>query len=292
MQTINPLCRQASSLGLNLGSRLRRVFTGVILKHVKDDVVRVDNVAVLQQEELMSSWRHDNATRPVTRTSELILLTRQERVVVKRRELTKALSLLRREEQPIPVHVLRHIVNATARNRLKPTSFISSRRDLAKQAVRVVLRPIREDHLSTVVTSQISVDQRTVIVTTVNGSVGHRTPESTPELQRVVALTIDGGLSSLSDPLFLALFGHLALDPVLQRSLITVRPTTATDLLEPKINRSLLIDLVDRVVRQVGAVDLHARCRHVSTVHLVHQVRRKRTLSVEQVPEQLALDLT
>ena len=290
-QAINPLRRQTSSLGVNLRTRLRRIITSVILEHVKNGVVRVDNVAVFQQVVLASTV--DHATSPLTLTIEHVLATRQEGIVVERRELTKTLSLLRREEQPVPVHVLRNVLDPTPSNRPHPAANISGRRDLAEQVVRVVLRPIRERHLSTIVTSQVGVKKRTIIVTTVH-VVGHSgiAAEGTLELQGVVAVTANSCLGSLGNPLVLAFFGHLALDPVLQRSLIPVGPTTTTDLIKPQIVRSLLIDLINRVIRQVGTIDLDTRCRHVRAVHLVHQARSKRALRVEQVPEQVALDLT
>ena len=231
LQTINPLAWQASSLGLNLVAWLCRVLASVVVDHVKDNVVRVDDVAVFQQVRLASTV--DKATCPLALTVEHVLATREEGIVVERRELTKTLSLLRGEEQPIPVHVLRQVLATTAGLVLYPAAVVSCRCNLTVQAVSVVLGTIREDHLSTVVTGQIGVTQGAIVVATVNITVGTTTAKGALELQRVVAIATDGCLGSLSDPLFLAFFGHLALDPVLQRSLIAVGPTTAADLLAP-----------------------------------------------------------
>ena len=290
LQAVNPLDRQASRLGINLVARLCGILTRVVVEHVKDNVVRVDNVAVLQQVVLASAV--DNATSPLALTVEHVLVTRQEGVVVERRELTKPLSLLRREEQPVPVHVLRNVLDATTSNGPLPATDVCSRRNLAKQVISIVLRTVREGHLSTVITRQVGVDERAVVVATVDvvGCPGIST-KGALELQRVVALAVDSGFRGLGNPLVLALFRHLALDPVLQRSLVAVSPTTPADLVEAKILSSLRLDLVNCIVRQVGTVNLHARCRHIGTVQLVHQARSERTLSVVQVPEQVALDL-
>ena len=290
LQTLSPRDRQATRLGISLVTRLGRVLVGVVLEHIKNGVVRVHNVTVLQEVRLTCT--DNKATSPLALTVERVLVTRQEGVVVERRELAKPLSLLGGEEQPIPVHVLRQVIPATARPVLLPATVVSSRSNLTKQAVSVVLRLVWEDHLSTVVTSKVGVDQRAVIITTVNFCTdGHSAAKGALELEVVEAIATDGGFSGLSNPLILAFYSHLALDPVLQRNLVTVGPTTTTDLLETKIVRSLLLDLVDRVVRQVGAVNLHTCCRHIGAIVLVQQVRSERTLPVPQVPEKMTPDL-
>ena len=290
LKPVDPLRRQTTSLGLNLSTRLRRILMRVILKHVKHGVIRVQHVTVLQHVRLIRT--NNQATGPLALTVEHILITRQERVVVERGELTKTLSFFRREEQPIPVDVLRQVIPTTTSLILHPAAIVSSRSNLTKQAVRIVLGAIRENHLRAIITSQISVDQRTIVIATINRSIQHRpAAKRALKLQLVATLAINSGLGSLSNPLFLALFSNLALNPVLQRSLITIRPTTTTDLIKPKVNRSLRLNLIDRVIRQIRAVDLHTGSRNIRTVHLVHQARRKHTLLRPQVPEKITLDL-
>ena len=290
LPTINPLGRKTTSLGINLGARLRRILTRVILEHIEHGVIRVHNVAVFQQVVLASTI--NNAASPLTSSIERVLVTREERVVVERRELAKAFSFFGGEEQPIPVHVLRQVLTTTTRDILHPGTIVRRRCNLTKQAVSIVLGTIREDDLRAVVTGEISVDQRLIVVATVNITIGATTTEGALELQLVVTIAADDSLSSLSDPLVLTLFGHLALDPVLQRSLITVGPATSTNLSYTKIISGLVLNLSNCIVRQVGAINFHARGGNIRTVRQVHQARGKRTLSVVQVPEQPALDRT
>ena len=167
-----------------------------------------------------------------------------------------------------------------------------------------MLRTIRERNLGAVVTRQ-----RVTLGTAGAAITLFILAEGAVELQRVVIVRADRRHDSLSDPAVLAelaghriLLGvrcHLALNPVLQSSLIVAgparirRPTVSPirNLINTDCCRRFVFNLVDCVVRQVGAVDLHPLSGNVSTVKGIHQVPGECALRVVLLPEELTLHL-
>ena len=162
-----------------------------------------------------------------------------------------------------------------------------------------MLGAIREGHRRAVVTVQ------RVAGHTTGTAVTRALAEGAVELQRVVVVGADSGHHSLGDPavlaelagyrILLSIRRHLALNPVLQRGFVVTRPcatSTLADLVNTKGSRCLVFDLVDRVVRQVRAVDLETLCGNVAAIKGVHQVPGERALGVVLLPERLALHLT
>ena len=282
VQILNELRRNTRGLRLHLITRLSRIIAGVMRCDIELDVIRVQRHIVRTHKAGLGLVHLRGPT-----VIRVVPSHRQVTVGVERRRQTSAFSLLRGDKQPIPVDVLRQVFSTTTSRARLPGTVLRGRRNRAKQAIRVVLRPIRERHLRTVITRQIGVDQRTVVIATRLTA----PTEGALKLQGVVAVLANDGLGGLGDPLVLAFFGHLAFDPVLQRSFLITRPPTATDLIDFKVLRSFLVNRFDRVVRQVRAVDLQPLSGHIRLVVGVRQVLHERALGAPQVPEDLALHL-
>ena len=217
---------------------------------------------------------------------------------------TKARNILGRDEQPIPVDVLRHLVAGVAEGALAEGAVVRIRCNGAKQVPCDVLRTIRERNLSAVVTRQ-----RVTLGTTGTTITLLILTEGAVELQRVVVVCAYRRHDSFGDPAVLTelaghrilrgVRGHLALDPVLKSSLIVTgpalsrRPTecTARNLINTDCFRCFVHDLVNRVIRKVGTVDLQTLSSHITAIKSVHQVPGECALGVVLLPEGLALHL-
>ena len=212
---------------------------------------------------------------------------------------TEARNVLGGNEQPVPVDVLRHVVAGVTQRTLAERAVVRVRRNSAKQVPRDVFGAVRERNLGTVVTVQrVAPNTAGATITLLILA------EGAVELQCVVIVRTNRRHDSLSDPAVLAelaghrillgVRGHLALDPVLQRSFVVTRPLTAgtlADFVDAEVCRRLSHDLVDRVIRQVGTVNLQTLSCDVAAVEGVHQVPSECTLRVILLPEGLALHL-
>ena len=288
LQTINELLRQTRRKRLRNITRLRIILLRVIFQHVKHDEIRVQSDVVVRQTTRLHRIPH---TSPCL----VSVHVRFTGVVigVERRDDSGTINILGRHEQPIPVDVLRQIVCTTTRRRniVHPATVVSCRRNSIEQVIRDVRRPIREAHLSTSFTGKIRVDQPPIVVATIIPGA----TEGALKLQGVVTVLTNSGLYGLSDPLILALFGNLALNPVLHRSFfITAQASTiARRNRKTKILLSLVaVNLAKRVVRQVRAVDLHVLRRHIRLVVSSVVVPTSNGWQAIQIPVNLARNLT
>ena len=296
IEVVDELRRHTISLRLSHITRLRPVLSGVVRSHIERDVVRVQRkergVEVLA--DLHNIPTVAGVVAPMIKVA----------VGLPRSLHTKARHILGGDKQPIPVDVLRHLVALVTERTLTEGTVVRIRRDSAKQVPCHMLRTIRERDLGAVVTGQ-----------RVTGSAAGATitllilAEGAVELQRVVIVRTDRRHDSLSDPAVLAelaghrillgVRGHLALNPVLQSSLIVAGPASIRrptvnpirNLINTDCCRRFVLNLVDCVVRQVGAVDLQTLSGNVTTVKGIHQVPGEGALRVVLLPEDLALHL-
>ena len=217
---------------------------------------------------------------------------------------TKARHILGGNKQPIPVDMLRHLLRFVTGCPLAEGAVVRIRCHGAKQIPCDMLGTIRERDLSTVITRQ-----RVTPGTAGTTITLFILAESAVELQRVVVVCTYRRHDSFGDPAVLTelpghrilrgIRSHLALDPVLKSSLIVTgpalsrRPTdsTARNLVNTDCCRCFVHDLVDRVIRQVGTVDLQTLSSHITAIKSVHQVPGECALGVVLLPEGLALHL-
>ena len=297
IEVVDELRRHTLGVRLSHITRLRPVLSGVVRSHIERDVVRVQ-----RKERSVQVLAH---LRNIPTVAGVVAPMIKVAVSLPRGLHTEARHILSGDKQPIPVDVLRHFLRHIAVVALRECTVLRRRRHGAKQIPCDMLRTIRERHLGAVITSErvATSPSTTTVIERQSGT------ERAVELQRVVIVRADLRHDSLGDPTVLAelaghrillgVRGHLALNPVLQSSLIVAgparirRPTVnpIRNLINTDCCRRFVFNLVDRVVRQVGAVDLQTLSGNVSLVKGIHQVPGEYTLRVILLPEGLALHL-
>ena len=103
-----------------------------------------------------------------------------------------------------------------------------------------------------------------------------------PQLERAVSAS--SGRHGLCDPAFW-ISSNLFIDPLLQPLLISRGPALAAQRLAREVILRVRLDLVHRVIGEVGTDNLHARCRKVLSAKGAHSVMVLSALQHVKVPE-------
>ena len=180
----------------------------------------------------------------------------------------------------------------TQRPRIQRTNII--RQDIAVLIQNLHIRPVGIDVLRRTVTRSpaaliMRISKRVQLARRRSQATRSALPAIAPQtlpVQTEVTLSIRGGLHRLSNPP-LRISRYLLINPTLQTLLIINSPPLATQRLTREILLHMLMDRLDRLIRQVRTNNLQTSSRHIIAVLLRHCRMVQRTLGNTQVPKRI-----